>query len=75
MEIYSFNLSKYFFYVRVSLSYILYCISRDMDCVIWDRLLQYINKYGQVKNNIKIIVGLKILIVIFSFWFVDKLGL
>lgn len=75
MKIYSLNLSKHSFYVRVSLSHILLCISRDMDCVTWDRLSQYTNKYGQAKNNTKTTAGLKTLTAISSSWFVDKSGL
>lgn len=47
----------------------------DMDCVTWDRLSQYTNKYGQAKNNTKTTAGLKTLTAISSSWFVDKSGL
>lgn len=46
-----------------------------MDCVTWDRLSQYTNKYGQAKNNTKTTAGLKTLTAISSSWFVDKSGL
>lgn len=38
----------------------------DMDCVTWDRLSQYTNKYGQAKNNTKTTAGLKTLTAISS---------
>lgn len=47
----------------------------DMDCVTWDRLSQYTNKYGQAKNNTKTTAGLKTLTAISSSWFADKSGL